>query len=94
MLPPYTTVLCDLCQVAMPRVIIMSEQTSSSHGETVRVPADLVEMARHVCFNRRTAEGRRLRLTEYLSAILRGPVTADYQAIQQPRPRKKGGERS
>jgi hypothetical protein len=59
-------------------------------SETVRLAADLVEMARVVCFNRRTSSGRRLKLTEYLDGLLRGQITKDFEATQQE-PKKKGG---
>lgn len=51
------------------------EQPSS---ETVRIDRELLEMARYICFHRRTAAGKRLKLTQYLHDLLSGPIAADY----------------
>jgi hypothetical protein len=62
-------------------------------SETVRLASDLVEMARVVCFNRRTPGGRRVRVSEYLEALLREQITRDFEETQPPRSgdKKKGG---
>jgi hypothetical protein len=51
-------------------------------NETVRVDAELMEMARFICFHRKVG-GKRLKLTQFVDGILRGPILKQFAELQE-----------
>jgi len=78
------------CRVSilLPNGLVMAETEDSVDDEgpssqTVRLPVDLVEMARFICFHRRGPKGRRIMLSRYLDSKLRQAITDEYHALQE-----------
>lgn len=66
------------------RIAFMADEAEQEiKTESIRVASDLVEMARFVTTRRKTPSGKRLKMVAYLDSILRGPITADYDAEEE-----------
>lgn len=59
--------------------------------ENIRLPRDIVDMARIVVAHRKQG-GNRVKLTDYIAAMVREQVTRDHAEIMNPPARKKKGE--
>ncbi|MDE2104068.1 MAG: hypothetical protein KGL39_42920 [Patescibacteria group bacterium] len=63
--------------------LMMERHVEPPTSETVRVAHELMEMAREFCFNTRTSQGKRLKLTQYIDSLLRAAIIKDHKAMQK-----------
>jgi hypothetical protein len=75
---------------------VMADEPTS---ETVRIPSDLVEMARFMAFHSKEVSGKRQRLSQVVESVLRAPLSRAYddfkaalEAAQQSKGKKGGAK--